>query len=433
MPVHHEDGGAWRGTALAYNRRDGFANFPPMADRLFLRLAPDGSLSWLRASTDPHAAVAQAGAPPPAILAQAREVVVLVPASDVLVTRVNLSARNRAQLLKAVPYAIEDSLLAPVESLHFAVAATREAEVGVAVVARTTLQGWLDRLAADGIQADIVLPQSLALPWTQEQACALIDETGACVRLGAWSGFACGADELEAWLAQVTPAPALEVHDFRAAAAQSRPEPMTHTLERPRDGLAFLAAHWTSPPLNLLDGEFASHRRRRHDGARRWRLAAALAAGVIGLALLDQGAQVWRLSRTSAQLDADARATMQRAFPDLDARLFDRLTPAQLLRSRSARGSDAGSQGVIGVLERIGPILTGGSRQIQMRAFDYRHGVFELALRAPDLNALDLLREHIAQVPGYKAELTAANPGADGVDGRIRIDTGAAAGKGAGR
>jgi len=205
------------------------------------------------------------------------------------------------------------------------------------------------------------------------------------------------------------------------------PVPVAAYHERQRDALAFLAANPGAAPLNLLDGEFAARRRRRNDAGRVWRIAAALAAVVAGLAVLSLGAQVWTLSRESARLDAAARDAVTKAFPDLDAKIFDRLTPAQLVLSRVDRGGATPSSGTLGVLERIGPILASGSTRIQLRALDFRNGVLELALRAPDLNALDLVRERIAMLPGVKAELTAANPGADGVDGRIRVDAGASA------
>lgn len=396
---------------------------PPMSDRLFLRLAPDGSLTWLRASGDARAATSLPGAPPASALAQAREVVVFVPAADVLVTRATLAARHRAQLLKALPFAVEDGLLAPVETLHFAASAAQDGEVGVAVVARSTLEGWLDRLAEAGIEADAIVPESLALP----PGALLLEDDRATARTAPWTAFACAPGELADWLAQAPPDVALDVHDVRAAAPLALPAPVAAYHERQRDALAFLAANIGAPPLNLLDGEFSPRRRRRNDAGRIWRIAAALAAAVVGLAVLSLGAQVWTLSRESARLDAAARDAVTQAFPDLDAKIFDRLTPAQLVLSRADRGGSTPSSGALGVLERIGPILTNGSTRIQTRALDFRNGMFELALRAPDLNALDLVRERIAMLPGMKAELTAANPGAEGVDGRIRIDAGASA------
>lgn len=394
-----------------------------MSNRLFLRLAADGSLTWLRASGDVRAATSLPGAPPASALAQAREVVVFVPATDVLVTRATLAARSRAQLLKALPFAVEDLLLAPVESLHFAASAAQGGEVGVAVVARSTLEGWLDRLAEAGIEADAIVPESLALPPTA----LMLEDDRATLRAASWTAFACAPGELAGWLAQARPDVVLDVHDFRAAPPLALPVPVAAYRERQRDALAFLAANPGAAPLNLLDGEFATRRRRRNDAGRVWRVAAALAATVVGLAVLSLGAQVWTLSRESARLDTAAREAVMQAFPDLDAKIFDRLTPAQLVLSRVDRSGATPSSGALGVLERIGPILASGSTRIQTRALDYRNGVLELALRAPDLNALDLVRERIAMLPGVKAELTAANSGADGVDGRIRVDAGASA------
>ena len=113
-----------------------------MPDRLLLRLAPDGGLTWLRqVAGQPVPAAAQRGVPPPAALAGAAEIVVLVPGEDVLLTEARLSARNRAQLLQALPYAVEEQLLDPVEDLHFAATAGGD-PLGVAVVARDTA-AWL--------------------------------------------------------------------------------------------------------------------------------------------------------------------------------------------------------------------------------------------------------------------------------------------------
>ncbi|MBZ0223626.1 MAG: hypothetical protein K8F35_11420 [Dokdonella sp.] len=395
-----------------------------MSDRLFLRLAADGSLSWLRTTASTAAVRAVPGVPPAPALAQAREVIVLVPASEVLLTQTALTARNRATLLKALPFAVEDLLLAPVDSLHFAAASAHEGKVGVAVVARATLDGWLDRLAAEGIVADVLIPESLALAPLDGGARVLLDAQGALVRMGPWSAFACAVDELASWFAVLPAASACLVHDARGAGAAALGLPGTMTVEVVRDPLALLAAQAAELPLNLLDGEYAIRRRRRSDGARWWRVAAALSAAVVVLAVLTLGTQVWRLSREAARLDLAAREAVLKALPDLDAKVFDRTTPAQLVAARIGTGGQTTTQGVLGVLDRIGPVLGDGGTRIQTRAVDYRNGVLELALRAPDLNALDLVRERIAMLPGCKAELTAANPGADGVDGRVRVEIG---------
>jgi len=392
-----------------------------MPDRLLLRLDHDGGLSWLRQGGAARAPLASTrGVPPATVLADAGEVVVLVPAEDVLLTETRLSARNRSQLLQALPYAIEDQLLSAVEDLHFAAAVGSDDQVGVAVVARSTLGAWLDQLAVHGIRPDVLVPESLAL---QSGPSALIEDRRAIVRCGAWSAFACSLDELPQWLAQTSSssaATALDVHDFRAAPALALPAPVSAYHERQRDPLAFLAAHLGTPALNLLSGAFAT-RHRGARGARWWRIAALLAAAVFVLALINLGFEVLQLSRTSARVDTLSQEAVRKAFPDIDAAQLARVSPEQLMRARLDRlRGGAEASGLLRVLAQIAPVL-GSTTRIQTRGMEYRNGTLELALRAPDVAALDSVRERFATVPGLKVEVTAANPGADGVDGRIRI------------
>ena len=401
--------------------------FHRMSDRLFVRLAPDGGLTWLRQGGAARAAASNAGAPPAGVLAAVDEIVVLVPATDVVLTEATLSARNRAQLLQALPYAVEEQLLGPLDELHFAASRGNGGTLGVAVVAKATLRGWLASLAEAGIRPDVVLPESLALRVGVQQASLFIDGTRAVARLAPWSAFACNVSELPGWLALAAPRHPLDVHDFRAAPPLALPVHPASYHERQRDPLAFLASGLAAPPLNLLDGEFAPlHRHAR--GRHWWRVAAGLAAAVVVLAFAGLGADVLRLSRESSRIDALAQDALRKAFPDIDAAQIARLGPEQLMRGRLERqhGGENAS-GLLHMLAQVAPIL-GDSKQIQPRGIEYRNGVLEIAVRAPDMSALDLVRERVTTIPGLKAELTAASPGADGIDGRVRIDSARAAG-----
>jgi len=350
----------------------------------------------------------------------------------VLLTEARVAARSRAQLLQALPFAIEDQLLTPVESLQFAASDSGGAAVGVAAVARTTLRAWLDRLSAAGIQPDVLLPESLALPLGPDHATAMIEDDRAVVRLAPWSAFACAPSELAAWLQQANGAGAarpLEVFDFREGRAAPLPVPLAAYHERQRDPLAFLARALGKPPLNLLHGEFASQHRAVR-GARWWRIAAALAAAVLVLAVANLGFEVVQLSRASARMDALAQDTVRKAFPDVDAAEIARSTstPADLVRTRIERlRGGTQSSGLLRVLAQIAPVL-GSTTRIQTRGMEFRNGSLELGLRAPDVATLDAVRERLAALPGLKVAVTAANPGDNGIDGRIRIGSDSVAG-----
>jgi general secretion pathway protein L len=153
-----------------------------------------------------------------------------------------------------------------------------------------------------------------------------------------------------------------------------------------------------------------------------------LAVVVAVLAFAGLAADVLRLSRESARIDALSQDALRKAFPDIDAAQVARLGAAALMRGRLERQHGAeSSSGMLRMLAQVAPIL-GESTRTQVRGIEYRNGVLEVALRAPDMTALDLVRERVTTIPGLKAELTAASPGADGVDGRVRIDSSRAGG-----
>lgn len=395
------------------------------SDRLLLRLSPDGQVSWLGRS-----GAGVAGDPPPAIVAQARQIVVLVPSEDVLLAGVTLSARSRAQLLRALPFAVEDLLLAPVEEQQFVpvpLAGPEADRLGVLVVARARLRDWLDQLAARGIKPDVLLPETLALA----PATALVEPGRVVLRVAPDAGLACPADDLADWLGQAgVPASELQVYDFRSAGAPVLAGAGRYH-ERQRDVLAFLAAGLARIPANLLEGDFAPAHRGAA-GGRRWRLAAALAAVVLLLGLAERGLGVMRLQRESDQLQAAMRESVRQALPELDGDALAGVQPDQLLQLRLQGLRGGSGDGLLGLLAKIAPVLASGTR-VQTRGLEYRNGALELGLRAPDVQTLDLLRERLAALPGLRAEITGTSQtgqdpagGQAGVDARIRISGGGA-------
>ncbi|HEV7489438.1 MAG TPA: type II secretion system protein GspL [Rhodanobacteraceae bacterium] len=395
-----------------------------MPDRLLLRFDSDGDSTWLTQAADGRMLHGSTrGFPPSTVVAGAAEIIVLTPAEDVLLTEARVAARNRAQLMQAVPFAIEDQLLTPVEDLHFAATRGPGDTVGVAVVAKATLHAWLDRLDAAGIRPDALLPESIALPSPADRAAALIENDRAIVRFAQWSAFVCAPADLAAWLQRANgagPPRPLDAYDFRDGTATPLPGAITNLQERQRDPLAFLARNLGKPPLNFLEGQFAPQHRAAH-GARLWRIAAVLAAIVLVLAVANLGFEVVQLARASARMDTLAEDAVRKAFPEIDAAELARYPPAELARNRIERlRGGAQGNGFLHVVAEIAPVI-GSTTRIQTRGIEFRNGALELGLRAPDVATLDAVRERLAALPGLKVAVTAANPSDNGIDGRIRI------------
>jgi len=393
-----------------------------MSDRLLLRLHADQSLSWLSQDAQGRAqSGANAGAPSPAALARARRIVVLVPTEQVLLMETARVSAQRAQFLKAVPYALEDQLASPVEELHFA-APDRlpNARVPVAVVSRDVLRGWIERLSADGIRADALVPDALALP-DVAGGTLVIEDQRALLRTGPAGAFACDLSSLPQWLelaaadeaAGISP----EVFDFRAAPPLNLQGRVSRYHVRQRDVLAWLGAHLPAEPLNLLQGEFAPQHRQA-PARQLWRKAAMLSAAALALVFIYNGADCWRLSRESNRLDAAMRDVLHQGFPEMDNVAGDARTLMESALKRGGAGADTG--GLLRLLGQIAPIVGSTTRTI-LKSIEYHNATLELGLRAPDVPALDLMRERLGNLPGLKAEVTAANSVDNGIDGRVRI------------
>ena len=390
-----------------------------MSDRLLIRLHRDAQMSWL-AQESGRTAGTNSGPPTAAAIARARRIIVLVPSEQVVLLEADAVSTRRTQLAKAVPFALEDQLVSPVEELHFALPERIAGErIPVAVVARATLRDWIDTLAQHGVRADVLIPETLALAPAANGATLMVEPERALLRWGATNAIACETAALADWIG-LAGAPLATVHDFRQALRLALPVDAPDYHERQSDPLAYLAGQLQSEPeINLLQGEFApSH---RHLPAQQlWRRAALLAAAAVLLALVYAGIDWLRLSRQSARLEAQQRDTLQANLPQFANVPGD---PRQLMESAVNRmRGDAGGSGLLALLNRIGPVLASTTR-VSLKGLEYRNATLELGLRAPDVPALDLVREQLANL-GLKVEVTAAATGDKGVDGRLRISGG---------
>ena len=392
-----------------------------MSERLLIRLSADDRLTWLAQDAQGRPlSGSNAGAPPAPALARAQRVVVLAPAEDVLLADVPRLPGARAQFVKALPFALEDQLASPVEELHFAVPDRLGVErVPVAVVARAALRGWLDRLAAHGIRADAIHAETQALPCSEDAGSVLVEDARALWRNAPAQAGACdiaGLPDVLAVAASAEHAPdAFDVYDFRAAPPLALAGVKGRYHAGQRDVLAFFAAQ-PEPALNLLQGEFAPAHRQA-PAQQWWRKAGALSAAALLLLFVYYGADCWRLARQAARLEASARAALHDGFPEMDKVAGDPRALMQSALTGLRGGGESG--GFVPLLGRIAPIL-GSTTRTTLTAVEYHNATLELGLRAPDVPALDLMRERLAGL-GLKVEVTAANSGTEGIDGRLRI------------
>lgn len=140
-----------------------------------------------------------------ALLAQhavGRRVVVVVPSLAVACLRVTLPKLSSRALHSALPYALEDQLIASPESLHYTLLACRpNAESEVLVVDKALMQSWLTTCATWGIEPDVLIPSAFMLKHEPDVWTVAMHED-ANLRVNEHVGFACDLDNLNAVLTQ---------------------------------------------------------------------------------------------------------------------------------------------------------------------------------------------------------------------------------------
>lgn len=374
--------------------------------RILIRIAPDGELRWLSTSDSVRV---QRGVPP---VAPDDRLWVILPAEEVLLMSAPRVARSPAQLQQALPYAIEDQLAAAIETQHVAWApAADPQQVAVAVVARARLDALLAVLRAHGLEPDVLIPEPLLLPWQVGVATVLVEPGRALLRYGEARAFVGQPDELHMFAGSVSAG-----LDAVVLGNQQSPLPARTTRHVDDALLAYADALRNDPQLNLLQGDYAPRRRAGH-AQRAWRWAAGLAFAAVLLSF----AFAWVERAQLASLVGHQRtemADLYRAAVPGATRVVD---AEQQLRSALAAAGQGGGDASLALLAAAAPGLATDSR-IQLDALELRDHSLELVVSAPDVAALDALRARLAT--NAVVELTAATPGSNGVEGRLRVGGG---------
>lgn len=366
----------------------------------------DAALDWLK--FDGSGRIGRSSheyAPPPAVLAAAHAIVVLVPSEPVTMLVADLPARTVAQARKAAPFAVEEHLAAAVDALHFSVAPIDRTHWWVAALAPAQLKDWIDDLRARGIEPDRLLPDVMAVPANESGATVLVDGERALIRIGRQQAFASDTEL----------APTLI-----AAAGIGQADIVRIVADVGQSPLASLAAGLGDcAELNLLSKEFAP----RHRGSAvrgQWRRLGMLAAACLLLAVVYLKLDELRLNRRLAALNNAMEQIYRQRFPEA------KQVPNPLAQMRSALTAATGNGAIMGsgldLLTRTAPVLA-AQTQVSLQAVEFRAGALVLDLKAPSIEAVDAIRESLGASTRLAATLENVDRDGNGVRGRIRLES----------
>lgn len=409
-----------------------------MSEALVIRLAgraPD-SAQWMLVDTSGSrlGAVTEGALAEAAGMARSRYVVVLVPGEDVLLAEPELPpVKGGARLAQIVPFALEEQLAGDIDAQHFAVG-RRGARNGtpVAVIAHERLRQWLDALAAAGIVANALYAETDCVPFS-DGLVLLIDKGRVYARRAHELPVLLDVEPLsEALQLAIASDLPLPVTIYISEAEYDAEQTLLQTLRERADSLQIkllpegvlplLAVQAASHKgVNLLQGPYGA-KTSLAGALAPWRYAALLAGILFGLLLITQGVQLWQLRREEAQLDQAINALYSQAMPGAPG-----VAAAEARKQFEARllAAQAGGQGskLLEGLSTVGEALR-RTPDTRIDSVAFRSDTLDLRVLAPNIDALDQIRQ-VAQSRGASANIQAANPRDNKIEGRLQLKTGA--------
>ncbi|MFL9842655.1 type II secretion system protein GspL [Sphingomonas sp. ST-64] len=323
----------------------------------------------------------------------------LVPGESVLLLAVDLPVASRAKRIEALPFAIEDRIADPIESVHLAIGAEiAPRKYLVAVVRHAQMVEWVEAAEVAGLGHAALVPDPLALPMPgPAEWCAEAGDGRVVVRSGDGTGFAAPTALVgPAWEAAGRP----RIWNLGAA-------PIGELPQQPYSGGGGgLAERLMQPALDLRQGIYA---RRAVVGSSWLKRFAWIAAAGIAAHTVIAAADAVMLRVIAERRAEDVRTAVAQAAPGTPLNGDLERTVVEML---PAPGAPPG--GFVPAVTQLSRALAPLSSAVTARAMRFEGSalVLEVEPGAPDLAAR--IRGAL-QAAGVSGQVAA------GADGAIRV------------
>lgn len=372
-----------------------------------------------------------------------RPAIVLLPATEILTTTVDLPVRGGARLNAALPYALEEQVAADVDDMHFAAGDRHDSGVRpVAAVARATLDAWLEQLDEAGIQPWKLVPENCGVARIPGTMTVLVD--------GPRVMFNDGGD-VEFVLEGASPSDALvaagrltDRHDDGDVPEQSghlvvwcsaedeqrlshdwialRHELSSVDINLLPDGaLPRLAVTVASGQgINLLQGRYGP-KADYGSWMRPWRNVAILLLGLGIVGFAAKGVDYYQLNMEQEALKTQFTQELRQIRPGDNREILD---PVGIVTSiKRGLGASTSPQVFLPSLRELSAAIAQNSNA-SVEAISYRAGVIDVRLSSPDVETIGNIQKAISASGAFNATIQSTDKVADRINSRIQIREG---------
>jgi general secretion pathway protein L len=359
-------------------------------------------------------------------LAEGKEVIVFIPAHEIFLTTAQLPKMTRSRLLEALPYALEDQVIADVDTLHF-VPGESDANglLPVAIIAKQKMQATLDTLKSWKIQPDKLIPDIFAVPLEHATWTILLHDS-VLLRMDAMNGFACEINNLNEMLMlalQSAKQKPLRIHIYNFTQTEMGKTlnvdvQIQEQIYPEKKWLELLAKNVLHIPyINLLQGQYKSRKARFPEMQKLLKTAGLLTAAWVGLLLLYPLFSYWILHHRVSQLDNEIAQIYHRHFPESVNVVAPKIRMQEKLQRTT---TDISANKWLLILAYLGKDIT-QSHDVQIKRMDYQRNRMTIDLSAVSSEAFSTFTDYLTN-QGLSVKQESANVTGERVTAMITVE-----------
>lgn len=357
-------------------------------------------------------------------LIQDRKIVILLPIEQLYITSVAVQTKNKKQLEKAIPYALEDDLTEDIENLHFALGKRKDTgEIPVIVISKLHLDHLIKVLSGVNILPDVITADIYGLDWDEGQWTFCIDDGHMLARTEQWNGFGCDTSDFK---------------DFMNAALNEQDEAPNkiYVYSHPDENLddvhtlpnvelddfwspsAFIKGFNEEACINLLQSEYVKADK-QHKTIRPWKIAAALAAIWVTISMGQTAFEYSQLNALDKKLTAEINQVFKRTFPDVKNVVNARVQMEQRIKALSSSGETKNTANFLKFLHQSGYELY-KDPDISITDLQFKNNELSLDIKTKNIQVLEAVKSKL-QSKNINAELQTAKTVGNFVMARMQI------------